>query len=772
MSRIATFILFSVLLALVTGCTDTNDAADGDLELTDGDTTDEENDDTDRIEEDNDDGDTTDADVSDLDSPDGDDGEEDAIEQDSIENDIADGDEAEDDLTETETPEVEAETEAEEEAVCDCFIDGQCLMTGDSDPSRGCAICKPDNATNAWSPREAGYLCRPVAGLCDSAEETCDGQNLDCPQDSLEPDTTICRESVELCDTAEYCPGDGAECPEDTWAAFGFSCQDELTCTTRDVCDGEGGLEMNCLGLVYSCTYGQSCQSHDEYCNCESGNLAGVLGKHTGLNEAKNVFVQGQRAYVIGGSTNTGWMAVVDVSDPANTVQLGLKEGLAFPTGIFVRGEKAYLTEYGGILKIIDISDMENLPVLGSYAAPESRKYFFDIKVAGNYAYISNYFEGVNIIDISNPAAPSRIKRIWGLNDDIKRLDVRDNRLYVCEYDEGMRVYDVSDPANATLLSTTFIGDGVSSYCTSVFVRGQVAFVLSETPGAVYAYDITDTENITLLDYTTWQHANIRNFFVEGDLVYVQEYGRIVILDASDPGNISMASDYNLQGVEEARNIFVSNHRAYTPHYNPSDANGLGISDLTMCECCAGYARTDNGCEWAVTPDTAGDLVISEIMAHPGLSAFFQPEWFEITNTTAAMLDLEGCTLETNNLDSHVIGDLAIPSGEAITIGNAGHIYESMVTPVSLVIPELTLDDDGDSLTIRCGEELIDTVTYDSSLVAAGASMKLDESHLDATDNDDAANWCIENTSTYGDLNQTTLYGTPGAENGSCTTAP
>jgi hypothetical protein len=88
--------------------------------------------------------------------------------------------------------------------------------------------------------------CRGSAGLCDVAE-ICDGQNNDCPTDVFKSNTEVCRASAGVCDVEEKCTGYSADCPEDVYQQQGTDCD---VCAS---CDGSG----NCN--VYDDTQDQDC---------------------------------------------------------------------------------------------------------------------------------------------------------------------------------------------------------------------------------------------------------------------------------------------------------------------------------------------------------------------------------------------------------------------------------------------------------------------------------------------------------------------------------
>jgi hypothetical protein len=83
-------------------------------------------------------------------------------------------------------------------------------------------------------------VCRAQMGDCD-VEETCDGSTKTCPDDAVEPAATVCRRAIEPCDTEERCDGIDKACPAvDVVLGLGTACGTTPTdaCDAFDFCDG------------------------------------------------------------------------------------------------------------------------------------------------------------------------------------------------------------------------------------------------------------------------------------------------------------------------------------------------------------------------------------------------------------------------------------------------------------------------------------------------------------------------------------------------------
>ncbi len=80
--------------------------------------------------------------------------------------------------------------------------------------------------------------------------------------------------------------------------------------------------------------------------------------------------------------------------------------------------------------------------------------------------------------------------------------------------------------------------------------------------------------------------------------------------------------------------------------------------------------------ETAISPSTAGQLVITEIMPVPADVPDPDGEWFELYNASGSLINLAQCVISDLGVDSHtMVRDLFADPGEYITIAaliNAG----------------------------------------------------------------------------------------------------
>lgn len=185
-----------------------------------------------------------------------------------------------------------------------------------------------------------------------------------------------------------------------------------------------------------------------------------------------------------------------------------------------------------------------------------------------------------------------------------------------------------------------------------------------------------------------------------------------------------------------------------------------------------GAANPGCGTCWAagiwrdpVQPVT-GDVVITEIMANPDAVDEASGSWFEIyAMRTVDLIDLSydsGGTPES----LAVTACTALPAGTfAVFAGSASAASNGGIDPVTGTFA-FALGNSGDSLNLRRGSWILDTVTYVAT--TADTAWALSGNRFSHIDNDLPANFCDART-TYGTQG---MLGSPGVTNPVCPETP
>jgi len=155
--------------------------------------------------------------------------------------------------------------------------------------------------------------------------------------------------------------------------------------------------------------------------------------------------------------------------------------------------------------------------------------------------------------------------------------------------------------------------------------------------------------------------------------------------------------------------------------------------------------------------------VISEIMFDPAGVADTAGEWFEVANVSGHGIPVAAFTLSDGTATHAVTGSVSVDAADWFVFGINDNAATNGGVTVGYEYASLAL---ADPVTVRLTFDgvTIDTVTYDAApAFPEGYSISLHPSHIDATENDLAANWCQSLAAdAYGSDGN---HGTPGATN-------
>ncbi|MDH3818141.1 MAG: lamin tail domain-containing protein [Myxococcales bacterium] len=164
-----------------------------------------------------------------------------------------------------------------------------------------------------------------------------------------------------------------------------------------------------------------------------------------------------------------------------------------------------------------------------------------------------------------------------------------------------------------------------------------------------------------------------------------------------------------------------------------------------------------------------GDLVVTEVHANPDGSDG-EGEYIELFNRTGGLLALDGLVLATSRVDgaspkAHRFVGASIDAERYFVAGNAP--VESMPDHVEYSYGKSlgSLRNSDAVVSIRCGDTLIDQVSYESTV--DGRALELDGRLApDHELNDDPGHWCA--TPEGVDEISAGNFGTPGSSNSPC----
>lgn len=207
------------------------------------------------------------------------------------------------------------------------------------------------------------------------------------------------------------------------------------------------------------------------------------------------------------------------------------------PNGMLVSDGRGYIADETG-LKIIDVTNPDNLALIGSLSIPGA---CYDVTVIDDYAYVANNWYGgteggvyaININDPTNPIQTdfydSYFNAITGISDHI-----------ICTNSEGFTIFDVSTPGQIVYLYET----SMPGFMTDIAIKDGYAYTGSN---GIRIFDMADhsrpqqvafiESNAMLIDFTGDMAVCIPESMGSGN--------QLKLLDVSDPANPFEIGHYN-----------------------------------------------------------------------------------------------------------------------------------------------------------------------------------------------------------------------------------
>jgi hypothetical protein len=321
-----------------------------------------------------------------------------------------------------------------------------------------------------------------------------------------------------------------------------------------------------------------------------SGNYAYVASRYSGLqiidisnpsnptfkgsydtNDALEIALSSNYAYVVDNSHYSSGLQVIDISDPSNPTLKGSYYPLyAYSArGVVVSENYAYVVIAG--LHIIDISDPSNPTFKGSYNMPG---YVRGVAVSENYAYVASSSLGLQIISIhSDKLTLSGMPSSAGIDSvDVEAC----NEIMECVSDS----FDIMVQDNE-LIVTNPIPDQNATVGNFFELTIDRTFVFSSSSALFEATNIPAWLMSTPLDINpTFKGsfaAHADGIAIFGNYAYVADWGGLQIIDISNPAKPTLKGLYSTSFGDTHELVVISGNYAYMA----AGSSGLQIVDIS-----------------------------------------------------------------------------------------------------------------------------------------------------------------------------------------------
>ncbi|MBN2461838.1 MAG: T9SS type A sorting domain-containing protein [Candidatus Cloacimonetes bacterium] len=292
----------------------------------------------------------------------------------------------------------------------------------------------------------------------------------------------------------------------------------------------------------------------------------------------RNIAVSGNYAFLTGRLS----LFVMDISDPlyphsVDYYQLETTYWFPFTLNIEISGNYAYIAAYSDDLRIVDISNPENICEVGYCNLPGDT---MDLVISGEYVFSVGYLSlprDLYVTDISDPYNPYQVG-MCSTPEKPYGVDINDDYAYVADNNYGLRVIDISNPEQPFEVSQlTGLG-----YVKDIAVLDYHAFLISYYPCNVLVVDISDPNSPLLVascDIPGLGHS----ITISGNHAFIANSDGLWIINISDPNNPYEVGYYITSGY--AYEVAVVSDYVYLADcynfsiYDCSEAIQVGIND-------------------------------------------------------------------------------------------------------------------------------------------------------------------------------------------------
>jgi hypothetical protein len=179
-------------------------------------------------------------------------------------------------------------------------------------------------------------------------------------------------------------------------------------------------------------------------------------------------------------------MMIVDVSDPANMVELSSIPTGGFALGLDVVDTLAYVPTTGTSMAIVDVADPSAPVEVGRYTSPATWFHSYDVVVQDGIAVLVSGDYSIDVVDVSDPTNPFRVAEI---DESLGGYEVvrNGNHVYVADAETSFRVLDVSTPEFTSVVGRH---QGMG-YVRGVVVDGTLTYA-GDVDGHIWTIGLTD----------------------------------------------------------------------------------------------------------------------------------------------------------------------------------------------------------------------------------------------------------------------------------------
>jgi hypothetical protein len=181
----------------------------------------------------------------------------------------------------------------------------------------------------------------------------------------------------------------------------------------------------------------------------------------------------------------------VDVSDPANPVELSTSAEYGYLYDVAVSGSYAYVVSVIGSFFVLDISDPTGPVEMAAVSLQWPSG--MGVSVSYPYVFVANHSAGLLIFDCTNPADPLSIATFSTRGEAFDVL-CSDDYAFIADGDAGLTVVDVADPYHPVLTgyyNTSGSAIGIHVVNSNAYIADDQSLVICDCDAALKITDLT-----------------------------------------------------------------------------------------------------------------------------------------------------------------------------------------------------------------------------------------------------------------------------------------
>lgn len=226
-------------------------------------------------------------------------------------------------------------------------------------------------------------------------------------------------------------------------------------------------------------------------------------------------------------------LAIIDISDPENLTVLGSAPGMANPgfgvgaTSFAVQGTTVFVPTGGRIVSVFDCADPSNIIQTGTIQLAGTGAVISIDAIGDDKLIIGRSFNGVTIHDSSNPAALPIIGSVTGFQPST--IDVNDAMTvaYAVREDTSqlsVASVDISDPTNPSVLDENILSDlRLFTDSGPVVAIGENIVAAYFDYGRIELFDVSDPASMVHLAPIMVESANVAQVGSDGLLLSTRD---------------------------------------------------------------------------------------------------------------------------------------------------------------------------------------------------------------------------------------------------------